>query len=170
MTMNPAQAAAMRDSMLGKLENENKGMLAVLEHLPEDKLQYKPHEKLKTFAELTHHIYATGTWFTTIMETGKADFTGGGEGPPVPGTKAALIEACRKMSREMAEKAASLSAETLAKEIPFGNFGTYPAVAYLDWHLNHLIHHRGQLTVYLRTMGAKVPAIYGDSLDYPLMM
>lgn len=61
MTMNPAQAAAMRDSMLGKLENENKGMLAMLEHLPEDKLQYKPHEKLRPFAQLAHHICAAGS-------------------------------------------------------------------------------------------------------------
>jgi uncharacterized damage-inducible protein DinB len=109
-------------------------------------------------------------WFTTIIESGEVDFSAGDEKPETPGTKTALIEACQKLNQQVTSMAANASPDALTKDITFGDFGTFPAVAFLDWHISHLIHHRGQLSVYLRMMGAKVPATYGDSLDYPLNM
>jgi uncharacterized damage-inducible protein DinB len=82
--------------------------------------------------------------------------------------RATLLDACNRMHEEFLGQAKGFSADKLAKEITFYSFGAVPAAMFLDWHLRHLIHHRGQLTVYLRTMGAKVPQIYGDSADYPM--
>ena len=168
--MDANQAALMRDGLLGKLENEHKATIAMIEHLPEDKLTYTPSDKLRSFADLTFHIYNVGVWFTDTMVKGEADFSDGGDKPETPGTKTALIEACQKLNQQVAKTAADVSPDALTKDVPFGDFGTFPAVSYLDWHISHLIHHRGQLSVYLRMMGAKVPATYGDSLDYPLNM
>lgn len=58
-----------------------------------------------------------------------------------------------------------LAPDQLAKVIDFRGIAKMPAVAFLQFALNHTIHHRGQLSMYLRPMGAKVPNIYGESYD-----
>ena len=58
-----------------------------------------------------------------------------------------------------------LSSEQLLKVIDFRGMFQLPAVTYLAFLLHHSIHHRGQLSMYLRPMGAKVPSIYGESYD-----
>ena len=169
MDLNPIQAGGRRDQLLHSLEIENKATMSVLEHIPEDKLGYRPDDRLKTAGELAWHIYTVGIWFAVIIETGRAELSGEGmEMPEAPSKKAELIAACQGMYQDMAKRMAAVTPEQLAAQIPFGDFGTYPGITYLDWHQRHLIHHRGQLTVYLRLMGAKVPGIYGDSLDYPM--
>jgi len=169
MSMTKDQASTLRHWMLTKLENEYKATMAVLEHVPEEKLGYTPAEKLRPFGEMLLHPYQAGMFFTGIMETGKLDLSGAGrEKPPVPTTKKELAAACHELNQATIQKVSSLPAEALVQEVDMGNFGTYPAITMLDWHVSHIVHHRAQLTVYLRTMGAKVPATYGDSLDYPL--
>lgn len=58
-----------------------------------------------------------------------------------------------------------LSGEHLAKEMDFRGMFQMPAVAFLDLGIRHSVHHRGQLSVYLRPAGGRVPAIYGESYD-----
>jgi len=60
---------------------------------------------------------------------------------------------------------AALSPDQLLKPIEFRGIFRLPAISYLQIALNHSIHHRGQLSMYLRPMGAKVPSIYGESFD-----
>jgi len=67
-------------------------------------------------------------------------------------------------------QASALSAETLAARVSFFGMFNYPAVVYLNFAISHTIHHRGQLSTYLRPMGAKVPSIYGGSADEPFEM
>jgi uncharacterized damage-inducible protein DinB len=59
----------------------------------------------------------------------------------------------------------ALSVEQLTKIVDFRGIFQLPAVLYLQFLLKHTIHHRGQLSMYLRPMGAKVPSIYGESYD-----
>jgi len=63
------------------------------------------------------------------------------------------------------EALGKLSGEQLAKIVDFRGMFQMPAVMFLQFGLNHTIHHRGQLSTYLRPMGAKIPAIYGESYD-----
>ena len=63
------------------------------------------------------------------------------------------------------EKLTKLTNEQLLKIVDFRGMFQLPAVMYLNFVLHHSIHHRGQLSMYLRPMGAKVPAIYGESYD-----
>ena len=60
---------------------------------------------------------------------------------------------------------AALPAEALVKVIDFRGVFKLPAVNFLEFGMRHSIHHRGQLSMYLRPMGAKVPSIYGESYD-----
>ena len=66
------------------------------------------------------------------------------------------------------EKVKKLTPEFWAKRMEFFGMYNQPAALYLQFMLNHAIHHRGQLTAYLRPMGAKVPNIYGGSFDEPM--
>ncbi|MBM3756134.1 MAG: hypothetical protein FJW38_19370 [Acidobacteria bacterium] len=63
-----------------------------------------------------------------------------------------------------------MSGEALASERNFFGAFNFPAVVYLNWANIHSIHHRGQLSAYLRSMGGKVPSIYGGSADEPFQM
>ena len=63
------------------------------------------------------------------------------------------------------ERLEALSDEALTKPIDFRGQFTQPAVSFVRFILNHTIHHRGQLSMYLRPMGAAVPSIYGESFD-----
>ena len=63
------------------------------------------------------------------------------------------------------EKLQQLTGDQLVKVVDFRGMMQQPAVLYLQLNLMHSAHHRGQLSVYLRPMGAKVPAIYGESYD-----
>ena len=85
--------------------------------------------------------------------------------PPAPTTKEALLEACDKFHNEFVETYAAMSAESLAKNQPMFSIGEIPAISFMKWYLRHLIHHRGELQVYLRVMGAKCPSIYGPTQD-----
>jgi uncharacterized damage-inducible protein DinB len=155
-------------SLLGQLAGEHRTTIAVVKHALDDKLGYSPHEKMRSFSELSQHIYLAGVWFADIMTTGKVDF--GAEGKPEPQTKKdALLAKCEALNRETINKISHLSPEALARPVEFPSMGPFASVIYLGWHLHHLIHHRGQLSVYLRLMGAKVPSIYGPTLDYPNM-
>lgn len=168
MSLTPAQASAMCASLLGQLAAEHKTTISVIQHALDGKLEYTPHEKMRSFGELSQHIYLAGVWFVDIMLTGKVDFET--EEKPVSLTKKEeLVARCESLNRETLNKVSSLSPESLARNIEFPTMGPFAAVTYLGWHLHHLIHHRGQLSVYLRLMGAKVPSIYGPSLDYPMM-
>ena len=68
---------------------------------------------------------------------------------------------------ELVARLKALSDEQLMRRIPFFGVLDVPAVSYLLWMLVHTVHHRGQLSTYLRAMGAKVPSIYGGSADEP---
>ena len=59
----------------------------------------------------------------------------------------------------------AVSGEQLVKRIDFRGLFQFPAVIYIQVGLSHTVHHRGQLSMYLRPMGAKVPSIYGESYD-----
>jgi uncharacterized damage-inducible protein DinB len=61
-------------------------------------------------------------------------------------------------------------AEDLAEPVSFFGLFNYPAVTYLGFLVGHTVHHRGQLSTYLRPMGGKVPCIYGGSADEPFQM
>ena len=169
MGLDPNQAVAMRDGMLMKLNMEHEGTKKVIDHLPDDnKLSYTPHEKVRNFAALSTHIYDTGMWFAAIMDKGSASFEGEAPKPEIPTTKKELLDLANTRTEQFISTVKSLTPEQLTKEIEFFTFGSFPAVTFFDWHLSHMIHHRGQLTTYLRTMDAKVPALYGDSADYPM--
>src|SRR5580698_271174 len=102
--------------------------------------------------------------FLNAVEAGGFDFT------PMP--KPESVKNSADLTAWYADKfashletLASLSSEQLVKIVDFRGMFQLPAVMFLNFVLHHTVHHRGQLSMYLRPMGAKVPAIYGESYD-----
>jgi uncharacterized damage-inducible protein DinB len=165
MSIDPGHAVAIRAALLRQLTVEHHHTISVLEHLPADMMNYTPDRRLRSFGDLAWHIYIAGAQLAEFMESGR--MTPEADLPPVPGSKAALIEACERLNREFANRVRSLSADTLVRTLEMRGMGPMAAVTYILWHQNHLVHHRAQLALYLRLMGGKVPPLYGPTLDYP---
>ncbi|HET8648253.1 MAG TPA: DinB family protein, partial [Vicinamibacteria bacterium] len=95
---------------------------------------------------------------------GAFDFTGGAR-PESIRTPAEVIDWYSERFAQDIERLKQTSGEDLVKIIDFRGILHFPAVVYAQIGLSHSIHHRGQLSMYLRPMGAKVPSIYGESFD-----
>ena len=166
--MNPAEAKSLASMLLGGLENEYTTTLKVLSAMPDNQLDFKLGEKGRTARELAWHLAASEAWFATGIA--KGDFSGE-EVPVSPNASTADIVAFYQKELPAGfERIKALSGEQLAKEVSFFGIMNLPSVMYMNFWNNHSIHHRGQLSTYLRAMNARVPSIYGGSADEPFQM
>ena len=162
--MQPEQALFLRDNAIRNFKTEQPVTQRVIEAIPIDKGDYRPEEFAKTAIELARHIAGAEHLFINSVITGAFEF--GGTSPMAGMTTSAEVARWyAESSRQDLEKLATVPADALLKVIDFRGLFQLPAVAYLDFSIRHIVHHRGQLSVYLRPMGAKVPAIYGESYD-----
>jgi uncharacterized damage-inducible protein DinB len=162
--LQPDQALFARDLALNALRMEHPVTRRVIDAIPLDKGGYRPDEIAKTAIDLAWHIVAAEHRFLNAVVTGAFDT--GRSGRPETITNAAEVSRWYADTFEAdVEQIAALPAEHLTRLIDFRGIITLPAIAFLSIGLNHSIHHRGQLSMYLRPMGAKVPAIYGESYD-----
>ena len=136
----------------------------MIEAIPLDKGDYRPDGISKSALELAWHIVATEMRFMDALPAGEFDF-----GPrPRPDSLKSSQDLTGWYTENFAprfDQLTKLSQEQLVKILDFRGLFQLPAVMYLDFVLHHSIHHRGQLSMYLRPMGAKVPAMYGESYD-----
>ncbi len=146
------------------LTNEHRLTKRVLEAIPADKGDYRPDEISKTALELAWHIVATEMLFMDAVEEGAFDFSPKPR-PESVKTSSDLVDWYAGAFNERLEKLTQLPGEKLVRVIDFRGVLKLPSVMYLDFLLHHSVHHRGQLSMYLRPMGAKVPPIYGESYD-----
>ena len=167
--MNTEQAQGMLRFFLPTLENEFATTKKVIAAVPQDTCEYKPDAKSKTGRELAWHIATAEIFFFDGILNGKFEMTGDPE-PPAPAT---IEEISKWYDASFTERLAQLKAlpeDKLSQVIPFFAGMQMPAVAYLQFLVLHSAHHRGQLSAYLRSMGSKVPSIYGGSADEPFQM
>ena len=163
--MQPDQAVFLLNGLyLPGLKNESRITASVIQAIPADKGDFRPDGISKSAMELAWHVVATEMRFMEAVVAGQFDFT--------PKPRPDSIKTASDLSAWYAEnltphfeKLAKLSADQLTKIVDFRGMFQLPAVRYLEFLLHHSIHHRGQLSMYLRPMGAKVPAIYGESFD-----
>jgi uncharacterized damage-inducible protein DinB len=163
--LQPEQARFLLDGIYSSaLENEHRITKAVIGSIPADKSEYRPDQISRSALELAWHIVATEKRFMAAVAESGFDFS------PMPRpntvkTPADLIAWYEQDFRSNMEKLKGLSNQQLLKIIDFRGMFQLPAVMYLGFILHHTVHHRGQLSMYLRPIGAKVPAIYGESYD-----
>ncbi|MEZ5962845.1 MAG: DinB family protein [Planctomycetota bacterium] len=141
----------------------------VLERLPEAKFAWKPHPRSMSLHDLAAHVANVFAWGPMTLATSELDVSGPFEPRHFASTAALLAEFDQNVARFRAALAAASDAD-LRAEWTFRAgpkvFFVQPRVAVLrGFVMNHLIHHRGQLSVYLRLLDVPVPSIYGPSAD-----
>jgi len=160
---------AIRDVLLPEFDQETAGARRVLENIPADRLQFRPHEKSWNMAELGTHLGRLLSWAAPTMAMPDMDIGGFVPEPALEST-GAILELFDRNVTEARAAIAAASDEDFVKSwtLRAGDtvyFSMPKAAVIRSFVMNHLVHHRGQLTVYLRMAGAKVPGLYGPSAD-----
>ena len=140
---------------------ESKTTRRVLERIPEGS-DYRPDPKSRTAQEIAWQIVCEEKMIIDALETGKAEWAP----PPMPATMKEVLDAYTEQSDGTARRLESLPAERWNGNLDF--FGGERPASPMAWSfLFDIVHHRGQITTYLRPMGSTVPQIYGPSGDEP---
>jgi uncharacterized damage-inducible protein DinB len=165
--MTPDQATfLLKEIYLPQIRNEHPLTRKTIEAIPEDKGDYKPDPKAKSAMELASHIASSEVFFLEGVATGEFN-RAVATIPETVKTPAALLSWYDDAFVTASTKLAAASPEALTKAMSFAIFN-FPAIVYVSLMLSHSIHHRGQLSTYLRPMGSKIPRIYGGSADEPI--
>ena len=160
-------------SLLPEFDQEAAGTRKTLERLPEDKLDWRPHEKSMPMAGLATHIANMFRWGTITLTQNDFDFQPPGSEPYREEPVKSRAELLAKFDANAAAFRTALAAAS--EEVLMANWSllkegqalfTMPRLAVLRGMIfNHIIHHRAQLCVYYRMNGIPVPALYGPSAD-----
>jgi len=160
--------------MAAEAQHEGGSTRKVLERVPVEHLGWKPHDKSMTLQRLAAHVAELGTWGELIVAATELDFAKSEYKPWLPTTREALLEG---FDRNQASLLKALEGRTDGElGVPWSLrsgaevYFTLPRhVVLRSMVLNHVVHHRGQLTVYLRLLGVPVPGVYGPTADEQAM-
>ena len=159
----------LKDALLAEYDHETATTRRLLERIPDDKLAYVPHIRSMTLGSLATHLATIPLWADSVLNAFSFDLE---MMPPRPDAKATSVEILRTfdetcararswMDRTDAELVAPWTLRRGTQEV-----FTLPRVAaFRTFVLHHLIHHRGQLSVYMRLNDLPGPAMYGPSAD-----
>lgn len=162
---------SLSEPLAEELRREAAATRRMLERVPEDRLAWKPHEKSMTLGRLAGHIAELPSLFASTLTEDEVDFAAGNYQPFVASSVAGLLE---KFDENVARAAELLRShaddENLLKTWRLKSNGQVlfemPRVAVLrTMALSHIIHHRGQLSVYLRLLDVPLPSVYGPTAD-----
>jgi uncharacterized damage-inducible protein DinB len=158
--------------ILPEFDQEMANTRKMLERIPEDRFDFQPHPKSWKANRLAGHVAELPSWVSHTMRVDVLDLKSGDHTPYEPATRKQLLDQFDKYTREAHEAIAAATDEQLNAMWSMRWDGqtvmTMPRVAVLrSVILNHLIHHRAQLSVYLRLMDVAVPGMYGPSADDP---
>ncbi len=156
-------------ALLPEFDHETRNTRRLLEIVPDDRLDYKPHEKSWTLLQLATHVATVPGWTKSTFDTDGLDISGEWEQPDLK-TAAGLVRAFDEGVREARVALEAATAETLQESWtlragenvlftkPKGDVFRFDV-------LNHMIHHRAQMSVYLRLLDVAIPGMYGPSAD-----
>ncbi len=160
---------ALADMLLPEFDHEMATTRKLLERVPDDKLGWKPHEKSFTLGQLAQHVATIPFWGTTTLQQSEFD-TAGMQPLPAAANRAEILSA---FDRQAAEARAALAGKSDGEMMaPWALkhgantlFSMPKATVWRSFVMNHLVHHRGQLSVYLRLQDVPLPPMYGPTAD-----
>jgi uncharacterized damage-inducible protein DinB len=158
------------DALIREMEHEAVATRKVLERVPDSNFGYKPHDKSFTFGQLASHLADIPTWVRPTMELDEFAFSMEGFKPFDAKTSKELLDHFNTAFADAMAALKGASDERLQATWSMTMDGHKivegPRVTVLrSFIINHSIHHRGQLTVYLRMNNIPLPAVYGPSAD-----
>jgi len=156
--------------LLPEFDQEMANTRKVLERFPEGKNEYKPHEKSMPLGNLAGHVATLPEWATRTLTTESLNMEPSEYKPFIPATRQELLETFDRHVATARSNIGAATDEALAKVWTVSMSGkpilAMPRGAVLrGMVMNHLIHHRAQLGVYLRLNGVALPGMYGPSAD-----
>jgi uncharacterized damage-inducible protein DinB len=160
------------DSLLPEFDHEMATTRRLLDRVPEERFAWKPHDRSMSLGQLSTHLANIPYWCTATLEGPELDLNTIADGarPKVPDTRAELLEMFdKKVTTARARLATTTDGELNAPwTLKQGDqeFFTMPRISAIrSFVISHSIHHRGQLSVYLRLNDVPVPPIYGPTAD-----
>lgn len=164
-SLSPEFAAGLREVMLQGLAREMETTKKVLGAVLDNKRDFRLDPKSRTAWELAWHIASCDVQMTD--EVAEQKFEMEPRFKEEPKNVAELVKWYDANFNRAMGRVRAMTPEQLCTPVDFYGVFNMPAVFYLSFVNNHSIHHRGQLAAYLRSMGSKVPSIYGGSADEP---
>jgi uncharacterized damage-inducible protein DinB len=167
-TVSTKQATVSpRRQFLDALTREHATTMKVVRAFPADKADFKPHERSNSARQLVWtFVIEQGLMLGAITDTLKV-----GKFPPAPENYDAIVQQYQDDFNRLRATLETLPDEKLSGTVKFftgpGQMGDVPKMEVLWFALMDQVHHRGQLSVYVRMAGGKVPSIYGPSADEP---
>jgi uncharacterized damage-inducible protein DinB len=163
----------MIDPVLAELAHEAATTRRLLERLPQAHLTWKPHEKSMTLGRLAGHIAEIPVRISGMLELDEYDFAAGGGDPHTASSVADLLAFFDQSVSQATERLKKQTTDRLLATWRLKKGGKQllemPRMGAIRFMmLNHLIHHRGQLSVYLRLQNVPLPSIYGPTADEPM--
>jgi uncharacterized damage-inducible protein DinB len=157
------------DMLLPEFDHEMATTRKLLERVPDDRLAWAPHAKSFTMGQLAQHVATIPMWGTMTLTLSELDLAGS-EQLPAAGSRAELVkmfdENAGKARKELTGKTdAELMAPWALKRGADTIFSMPKISVWRGFVMSHLIHHRAQLSVYLRMQDVPLPAMYGPSAD-----
>ena len=160
-------------TMLPEFDQEMAKTRTTLERIPDELFDWKPHEKSFSFMQMANHLARMPEWGAATLQTESMDIDpekGEFVPPPPAETTAEILAAFDESVGQFRTVLSECSDEALMTPWTLLNGGqelfTMPRIAVVrGMILNHIIHHRGQLTIYLRLNDLPIPALYGPSAD-----
>ncbi len=164
---------SLTQSLLSEFDQEMANTRKTLERVPDEKFAWKPHEKSGSMGWLAGHLANIPGWAVDTIKHDSFDMSPGGKPftpPPAPNSRKELLELFDKNVAAARAALAGTSDADMGKPWSFLNngvtvFSMPRSVTLRTWVMNHNIHHRAQLGVYLRLNNIPVPSIYGPSAD-----
>lgn len=164
---NPDQAVAVATAMASLWLGELPATLRVLRAVNDAHRDYRPDPKSRTAWQLVTHIATADLWFIDSIERGQFQFD-----PEAAKQAEAQFRTVDDVASfyeatipERLRRLTQLPGETLAESLDFFGMMQLSRAVWIGFANNHSVHHRGQLSAYLRALGSKVPDIYGPSGD-----
>jgi len=163
----------MAQALLPEFDHEAAVTRTVLERVPEPQAAWRPHPKAMSLGELTMHLASIPAWAVLTLRQPFFDLAPPGAPPDSPAVWSSLVQALAVFDEKVVKARAALVATTdleLAQPWTLKKGGakvfTAPRGSVLrSFVLNHSIHHRAQLGLYLRMLDVPVPAMYGPTAD-----
>jgi uncharacterized damage-inducible protein DinB len=169
-TATAATSNTLGTAFLAELEQEAKVAREVLSRVPADKFDWKPHDKSMSFGKLASHVAEMVGWTGPTLDHPELDFAKMDYKPFEPKTTEELLEFFDKNLAEAVQVLNNMTDDRCMESWSLRNgekiYFTMPKiVAMRSFVMNHIVHHRGQLSVYLRLNDIAVPSMYGPSAD-----
>ena len=160
----------IRQALIREIEYEGSQTKKVLERIPVDKFNWKPHEKSKEIGALAIHVAQIPSWTSRALASSEFDMATMKREVPEIKTADDLVKISETNIQKAIEDLQKASDEDMMAMWTFRRgdqvvFSLPRAAVIRSMAMNHLVHHRGQLTVYLRLLNIPVPGIYGPSAD-----